>query len=319
VDVANLAGSVSLRGRPLQIGLMLPFSAGQMAGGTARWPDFLELARLAEEVGIDSLWVPDHLLQPWRDGSEWAEGCWECWSLLAALAAVTNRITLGSWVACTSFRNPALLAKMADTVDEISGGRLVLGLGAGWNELEFRAFGYPFDHRTSRFEEALAIIHPLLRAGRVDFAGKYFTAHDCELQPRGPRPNGPPILLGTGGPRGLRLAARYADTWNVAWTDFVEAVAARAAMDAACVAEGRDPSTLARSAGLRVAIPGFAPYPPGFPAWGDATVTGSAEELAEQFRAFAREGYSSLQLWINPTTTAGIEKIVEVLAVLDRG
>ena len=142
-------------------------------------------------------------------------GEWECWSLLAALAAATRRVALGPLVACTSFRNPALLAKIADTVDEVSGGRLILGLGAGWNEREYDAFGYPFDHRVSRFEEALTIVHSLLRTGQVDFAGTYYTARECELRPRGPRPAGPPIMVAGTGERMLRLAARHADAWNV--------------------------------------------------------------------------------------------------------
>jgi alkanesulfonate monooxygenase SsuD/methylene tetrahydromethanopterin reductase-like flavin-dependent oxidoreductase (luciferase family) len=291
---------------------------GMMAGATARWSDFLAMAKAAEDLAFDSLWVFDHFLMRWGDGSGRTEGCWECWSLLSALAAVTNRITIGSWVVGTGFRNPALLAKMADTVDEISGGRLVLGLGAGYNETEYRAFGFPHDHRTSRFEEALAIIHPLLRDGRVDFAGKYYEARDCELRPRGPRTRGPPLLLGTSGPRGLRLAARYADVWNAAWTNLDDCIAHRPAVDAACADVGRDPATLVRSAGLQVELPGASPYPPGYTNWG-TPLTGSAEELAEQFRAFAREGYTQLQLWVNPTTVAGIERAAEVLTLLDRG
>ncbi|HEY8885344.1 MAG TPA: LLM class flavin-dependent oxidoreductase, partial [Chloroflexota bacterium] len=122
MDVTTRSASASNRGRPLEIGILLPIGEGMLAGTTARWPDFLALARAAEKLGFDSLWVPDHLLLPWEDASGRTEGCWECWSLLSALAAVTDRIVLGSWVACTIFRNPALLAKIAETVDEISGG-----------------------------------------------------------------------------------------------------------------------------------------------------------------------------------------------------
>lgn len=319
MDLAVPSRPASPSGRPLQIGLVLPMAEGMMAGATARWPDFLALARAAEDLGFDSLWVFDHLLMPWHDGSGRTEGCWECWSLLAALAGATQRIAVGSWVVGAGFRNPALLAKMADTVDEISGGRLVLGLGAGYNETEYRAFGFPYDYRTTRFEEALAIIHPLLRMGRVDFAGTYYEARACELRPRGPRPKGPPILLGTSGPRGLRLAARYADIWNAAWTCLDDCIAYRPAVDAACVEIGRDPATLARSAGLLVEIPGAAPYPPGYTNWSRPPLTGSADELAAQFREFARAGYSHLQLWVNPATVAGIERVAEALNRLDRG
>ena len=155
--------------RPLQVGLLLPDHERQFDGGTARWTDLREMARIGEDIGVDSIWVTDHLLHR-KEGTE-PRGAWECWSHLSALAAVTRKAQLGTLVVCTGFRNPALLAKMAATVEEISDGRLILGIGAGWNEAEYRAFGYPFDHRVSRFEEALQIIHGLLRHGAIDFQG----------------------------------------------------------------------------------------------------------------------------------------------------
>ena len=182
------AEETSVSKRPLKVGLMLPDTELEMGGGSARWNDLLRMAQLAEEMGFDSIWVSDHLIFRFEDKAP--QGVWECWSLLAALAAVTQRVELGPLVSCTSFRNPALLAKIADTIDEISGGRLILGLGAGWHEPEYTAFGYPFDHRVSRFAEAMAIIHGLLRHGQVDLDGTYYQARDCELRPRGPRPPG---------------------------------------------------------------------------------------------------------------------------------
>src|SRR5712691_10300934 len=170
--------------RPLKVGINLPTVEGTLGGSTARWADLLAFARQAEALGFDSLWVPDHLLLTWQ---EQTRGGWECWSLLAALAAGTSRLALGPLVSCTAFRNPALLAKMADTVDEISGGRLIVGRGAGWDGPEDRAFGVKSDHRVDRVEEALQIIVPLLRSGHVDFDGKYYRARDCELRPRGPQ------------------------------------------------------------------------------------------------------------------------------------
>src|SRR5438874_10363146 len=157
--------------RPLKVGINLPTVEGTLAGKTPRWADLFAFAERAEALGFDSLWVPDHLLLTWQ---EQTRGIWECWSLLSALAAVTHRVELGSLVACTTFRSPALLAKMADTVDEISGGRLIVGLGAGWDGPEGRAFDMKSDHRVDRFEEALQIIVPLLRTRRVDFEGKYY-------------------------------------------------------------------------------------------------------------------------------------------------
>ncbi len=198
--------------RGLKIGMYVPFSERQMQGATPRWADILAMARRAEAVGFDSLWVPDHLIQ-YYEGVE-PRGGWECWTLVAALAAVTEHVELGTIVTATSFRNPALLAKIVDTVEEISGGRTILGLGTGYHEPEYRAFGYPYDHRASRFAEAIAIIDGLLRQGRVDIEGTYHQARNCELRPRGPRPQGPPIMIGTSGERMLELTARYADRWN---------------------------------------------------------------------------------------------------------
>ena len=320
------AAGASAAGRrptpPLAVGLMIPNVEEMVAGATARWSDIAELARVAEDSGIDTLWVVDHLLFPPQGPRTTPLGAWECFSLLAALAATTRRIALGTFVACTTFRNPALLAKMADTIEEISGGRLILGLGAGNVEAEHRAFGHPFAYRTSRFAEALAIVHALLRTGHADFAGEYYQVRECELRPRGPRPSGPPLMLGTTGERGMRLAARYADTWNVPWgrTGNTAAGAAeyRAAVDAACVAEGRDPATLARSAGVLVELPGAAPYPPGYPAQVVPPITGTPADLAEQFREYTRAGIADLQVWVNPPTAAGVEYVATALALLER-
>lgn len=306
------------RKRPLKIGIMLPESEREMAGETARWKDLLAMARATEELGFDSLWFADHLLMK-VPGYE-PQGAWECWSVLAALAACTSRIELGPFVSCTGYRNPALLAKIAETVDEISGGRLILGLGAGWAEPEYRAFGFPFDHRYSRFEEALHIITSLIRTGRVDFHGQFYTAEECELRPRGPRPGGMPIMIGTfHGEKMMRLTALHADHWNV-WAQWTGNRAAgipalREKMDAICREVGRDPATLERSAAVMVDFPGA--Y--GRPGQTVPSLTGSPEELAEEFRAYAREGISHLQLYPDPCTVAGIEALAPVLEILDRG
>jgi alkanesulfonate monooxygenase SsuD/methylene tetrahydromethanopterin reductase-like flavin-dependent oxidoreductase (luciferase family) len=180
-----------------------PSASWASAGGVRQqgrdpreWPLTIEAARrwpsLEEELGAPTGFVRGghlHLVEAEAD-------VWEGWTMLSALAAATERVELGTLVTCSQFRNPALLAKMAVTVDEISGGRLTFGIGAGWNEPEFRAFGVPLDHRVGRFEEALQIIVPLLRDGHVDFEGQFYSARECELNPRGPRPSGPPILIG---------------------------------------------------------------------------------------------------------------------------
>jgi probable F420-dependent oxidoreductase len=306
--------------RPLKIGLTVPIFENGVAGETARWSDLVAFARTAEEAGFDSLWIPDHLLFRGDDGN--TEGMWEAWSLLAALAAVTRRVELGSFVTCTGFRNPALVAKMADTVDEISGGRLILGLGAGWHEPEYRAFGFPFDRRTDRFAEALAIISGLLRDGSVDFVGTYYQARGCELHPRGPRPQGPPIMIGASAakPRMLDLTVRYGDGWN-AWLDSTKnsiggLMPLLARVDAACDAAGRERATLTRSAAVGVVVAGD---PHEFSEVDPPPLFGSTEEIAAELRAYSDAGVSHLQVVLKPMTPAGIETFASVLALLDRG
>ncbi len=307
-------GEMAVPKRPLKVGLMLPDTELEMGGGSARWNDLLRMAQLAEEMGFDSIWVSDHLI--FRFEGHAPQGVWECWSLLAALAAVTQRVDLGPLVSCTSFRNPALLAKIAATIDEISGGRLILGLGAGWHAPEYTAFGYPFDHRVSRFAEALAIIHGLLRHGQVDLDGTYYQARDCELRPRGPRLQGPPIMIGTTGERMLQLTAQYADLWN-AWgvntpQDVIEP---RTKVDAACVALGRDPASLDRSCTVLLDLADAAGRPREKPPY----LTGDPEVIAETLRGHAREGISHVQIVLDPNSLEGVEALAPMLEYLDRG
>jgi len=310
--------STQVAHRPLKVGLIVPAFENGFAGTTARWSDLMEFALVAEDVGLDSLWIPDHLLFREDDGK--TSGMWEGWSLLSALAAVTHRVELGTFVTCTGFRNPALLAKMADTVEEISGGRLILGLGAGYHEPEYRAFGYPFDHRTDRFTEALVIISGLLRNGHVDFVGEYYQARECELRPRGPRPHGPPLMIGASDakPRMLELAVRHGDSWN-AWLDSTANTVAGltpllARVDAACDAAGRDPATLERSAAVYVEVGPHAPS-----AMIQAPLTGSVDEIAAGLRAYADAGISHLQVFLEPMTPAGIAAFAPVLELLEQG
>jgi alkanesulfonate monooxygenase SsuD/methylene tetrahydromethanopterin reductase-like flavin-dependent oxidoreductase (luciferase family) len=282
------------------------------------------MARAAEEIGLDSIWFVDHLIYRGADMTAIGQqGMWECWSILAALAAVTERVELGSLVTPTSFRNPALFAKMADTIDEISGGRLIVGLGAGYHEPEYSAFGFPYDHRYSRFEEALTIIHGLLRDGQIDFAGRFYSARECELRPRGPRPQGPPIMLGTRGEKMLRLTAKYADLWNV-WlsgtnSDPVEVPPLRAAVDAACREVGRDPATLGRTISIMVDQTGQRQIGPSMKPDTARPLTGSPAEIAAGLRAFAAEGVSHIQMYFAPPTVASIEAFGAVMEVMGDG
>ena len=328
----------------MRLGLMLPIGAGALGEGRpVRWTDLREMARTAETVGVDTLFLPDHLLfrksppgnlmqvnmEPGK-----TRGIWEAWTILAALAEATERLHLGPLVACTGFRNPAILAKMADTLDEVSNGRAVLGLGAGWHEPEYEAFGIPYDHRVGRFEEALAIIVPLLREGRVDFSGQYYTARDCVLAPRGPRPEGPPILIGAQRPRMLALAARYADIYDADYhLEAAGVSAAFQALDRACAEVGRAPTSITRTAGTRIALqtPGE-PRPglPGTSAPAGAAVfeiggmrqmarVGTATEILEHARTFKAVGVQQLTFsLVHPPGPKGIEMLAPVVEGLRR-
>jgi alkanesulfonate monooxygenase SsuD/methylene tetrahydromethanopterin reductase-like flavin-dependent oxidoreductase (luciferase family) len=301
---------------------MAPQWEGHLAGATPRWHDTLAVARAAEAAGFDMLWTTDDMLI--EIGGE-RFGGWECWSWVTALATSTERIGVGTFVCGNTHRNPALLAKIADTVDEISGGRLTLGLGVGGSRVQHEAFGFQWDRRYSRFEEGIRIIRELLKTGRCNLHGEWYQLADCELRPRGPRPGGPPILVGTLGatPRMSRVIAQYADDWNVLlpWTgptDPARIPPLRTAMDAACHRAGRDPATLRRSAGVAVSLNGA---PTRFGTW-DLTanaISGPPEALAEYLRAFAAEGIDQVQVLLGPSTVAGIEAFAPVLELLDQG
>lgn len=260
-----------------------------------------------EDLEFDSIWIYDHLL--YRGGKRATTGIWEGWSMLSALAACTRKVELGPLVACNSFRNPALLAKMAHTVDEISEGRLVLGVGAGWNQPEYDAFGFPFDHRVDRFEEALQIIRPLLKEGHVDFAGKYYTVRDCEIAPRSPRPGGPPLLVGAGMPRMLRLTAQYADLYNVGYMTVPRStVAPLRALKKACKEVGRDLATLPYTFMISLAYPDLlgwkVPKKRG-------VLSGTVEEIAQVLAEYDALGAAHLMFHLRPSTPTAYERLAD--------
>ena len=302
--------------RPLKVGIQLPEVERDV-----RWAELLDMTRAVEDLGFDSVWVGEHLLYRWQDRP--ARGPWEAWTLLAAIAASTSRIELGPLVACTNFHNPALLAKQAVTIDELSGGRFVLGLGAGWNETEFRAYGYPFDHRIDRFEEAFTIIRSLLRDGAVDFDGRWYQARDCELLPRGPRPAGPPLMIGSKGSRMLRATMAHADAWNAWYNDTGNTASGvaplRALVDDACREVGREPGEVERTVAVLVRLSGGVGRLQGDPAQGRLPpVSGEPEPLAEALRAYAREGVAHVQLVLDPITIESIQAVAPALAILAR-
>jgi alkanesulfonate monooxygenase SsuD/methylene tetrahydromethanopterin reductase-like flavin-dependent oxidoreductase (luciferase family) len=297
----------------MRIGMVLPIADNDELGRARSYASIREVAVTAEAAGLDSVWVFDHLL--FRSGGK-TSGIHECWTILAAIAEATERVELGTLVMCTAFRNAALLAKMAAALDEVSGGRLILGIGAGWHDPEFEAFGYPTDHKVSRFEEALAVITALIREGRVDLDGRYVTARDAVLLPPA-RPH-IPILVAAKGPRMLGLTARHADAWNAAWFGMPDERLARLRHELAeaCDQVGRDPGTLAITVGVTVrfpkaydvgADPGKAPTTPG--------LTADLDAIAAGLRAHAEAGATHFIASLQPCTP---ETVADFAAAVTR-
>jgi probable F420-dependent oxidoreductase len=294
----------------MKIGLVLPMNEAD-GPGAASWPRIRTLAQQAEAGGIDSLWLYDHLIFRFPDQPE--DGIHEAVTLLAALAGATERAELGTIVLGTGFRPPALTAKMAATIDEISDGRLILGLGAGWHEPEYTAFGYPFDHRVGRFDEVLQIITPLVRGERVTLHGRFHQVEDAVLIPPPARPTRLPgripILIAAKGERMLRLTARYADAWNTAWFGFPNERSASRMADirAACEAEGRDPATLELTVGVSVDT-----------GEGEAGITtpadalpSDASEIARAFDAWRDLGVGTVQMSLKAVDEASVDLLLE--------
>jgi probable F420-dependent oxidoreductase len=296
--------------RPLRVGLQLPEVERHVP-----WPEYVGMARAAEEVGFDSIFVGDHYL--YRGDGRPERGPWEAWTLLAALGAATERVQLAPLVACTAFHSPVVLAKMAATVDEVSGGRLMLGLGAGWNEVEFRALGIPFDHRASRFEEAFGIIRRLVAGERVTFEGRFYRVEEAVLLPRPSRRL--PLMIGSEGERMLRIALPYVDAWN-SWSAWYgntpEGFASlNAKITALAEGIGRDPREIARTACALVVLDRDAPDRRNTE--GVVPLEGSPERIAQGLRDLSEAGADEAILVLSPITEASIRTAGEVLAALD--
>jgi probable F420-dependent oxidoreductase len=288
----------------LRVGVQLPEVEREV-----RWAEYASMARAAEEVGFDSIWVGDHYL--YRADGRPERGPWEAWTMLAGLAGVTERVRLGPLVACLNFHNPAVLAKTAATVDELSGGRLVVAVGAGWNRTEFDAFGIPFDHRASRFEEGFEIVRLLLDGERVTFDGRFHRVDDALLLPRPTRR--PPLMVGSTGDRVLAATLPHVDVWNT-WYDWYGNTAdgLRAKLreiDAACERAGRDPATLERSACVLVRLgdTGERPDEPGV-----TPLRGSLEEIGGGLQEIAEAGADELILVLDPITEDSIRSVGDV-------
>lgn len=302
--------------RPMGVGLMLPIAEQSSFGDSPlRFADMVEMAKIAEDEGLDAIWLADHFLfRPpvAKEGDEF--GLWEAWTAAAALAQATSTIQIGLLVTCLGWRNPGIVARMTETIEEISGGRFVLGVGAGWHEPEYDAYGFPFDHRASRFNDAITIIDGLLRTGRSTHAGQFFSTDDAISQPRGPRAEqgGPPILVGTGGERMLRLTAKYADAWNTVWHSSAEATREPIAnLEAACADVGRDPATIVKTVGGNIALAGYSGKRAN-------PITGTHTEIATEMAAFRDMGFAHFVAGTDPCTPDAIRELAQIVLELDQ-
>ncbi len=287
----------------MNVGIQLP-----EAERLVTWPQIWAMARLVEDGGLDSIWIGEHLLYK-KDGS--FVGPWEAWTTMAAVAAVTERVQIGPLVSATSFHNPAMLAKQAATLDEISGGRFILGLGAGWNRVEFEAFGLAFDHRTSRFGEAFTIIRTLLTDGEIDFHGKFYDFPNCVIDPLGPTSGGPPLLIGSTGPRTLAMTLPYVAMWNAWYSEYgndpVKAPALLATIDEACESAGRPAGEVAKTLAMLVH---FESEPVARDAQHRIADRGA---MTDALGAMAASGLHTVQLVLDPITLNTIEEAAEIV------
>jgi alkanesulfonate monooxygenase SsuD/methylene tetrahydromethanopterin reductase-like flavin-dependent oxidoreductase (luciferase family) len=276
----------------VRIGIQLPEVERDV-----RWPELRAMAIAAEASGFDSIWLGDHLLY-----DDPPRGPHEVWTLLAALAAVTSRVELGPLVACTAFHPPGVLAKMAATIDEISQGRLILGLGAGWNRREFAAFDLPYDRRVSRFEEAFAIISGLLRGERVTLDGTYHRADDVVLLPKPARQT--PIMSGSNGKRTLGITLPHVQAWNTWWDDYGNEPEGLAKL----IADIGIPESVSRSACMLVQLDGLPVErrPEGMDAVEQSRFAAHIEELGEA-------GADEVIVVASPITERSIRTLGELL------
>jgi alkanesulfonate monooxygenase SsuD/methylene tetrahydromethanopterin reductase-like flavin-dependent oxidoreductase (luciferase family) len=281
-----------------------------------RWDVIRDMALAAESAGFDSLWSEDHQWGP-RDGGD----PWEVWSVLSALAAITERVDLGPIVASTNFHGPLILARKAAAVQEFSGGRLILGVGAGSGLREYPKAGLPIDHQVSRFEESFEIMRRLFAGERFSYEGRYYRLEDTWLT------NIPQQemrwMVGSLGPRMLGITLPHVDGWNTHWGDDgfwnrPEGFAQHSAMlDERCEAFGRDPRTVWRSAEIYVALSGAHGLPVDLPEQ-FRPIRGSSDEIAEGLAGFADAGADLVQVLVDPQTPAAVEELAEAVAAFRR-
>ena len=291
--------------RTLRVGVQLPEVERRVD-----WPELRAMAVAAEESGFDSVWLGDHLL--YRDDGRPERGPWDVWTTLAALAASTERVRLGPLVACAAFHPPGLIARMAAAIDEIGGGRFVLGIGAGWNRVEFDAFGIAYDERAARFEEAFEFVRRLLDGERVTFDGRFHGTEDALLLPKPSRRTR--LMVGSTGERVLRATLPHVDAWNTWWDVF-----GNRAEDFAKVNEriselarevGRAPEEVERSACALVVLDrsaGERPVPDGV-----TPLEGSTERIARGLRELADAGADEAILVLSPNTERSIRDLAGI-------
>ena len=301
--------------RPLKIGVQLPEVEYEYT-----WPEYAEMARVAEDIGLDSIWVGDHLMYRYADPNIAPRGPFESWTTLSALATVTERVQIGHLVASALFHTPPMIAKMAATVDQISNGQFVLGLGAGWHEPEYKGFGLPFDHRFSRFAEAFQVIREMLTTGESNLDGRFYQIEDALLFPKPVHPGGPPIMIGSIGEKMLELTLPHVDWWNAWSQDYggtfegLESLLTR--VDSICERVGREPSALTKTVAPLIGMPGergrISDY--GSPEPLDGT---DASSLANDLHRFTEMGIDHVQLVLDPINAETIAALQPVLEQLD--
>lgn len=283
--------------REMSFGLMLPVREQTMGGATPRFTDLVHITETARRAGFEAVWFGDHL--SYEHNGE-TVGTWEAFTMMAGIAAAVPEINIGPLVAAAGFRNPGLIAKMTESIDEISGGRFVLGIGAGWNKPEYDQFGFPYDHRASRFEEIIAIIHDLLRTGESTFDGTFVQSAGAINKPRGPRPTGAPILIGSNGERMVHSVARYADAWNSDWQQSPDDYAPLLArLDAACDAIGRPRESLVKTGSVRFGA------------------GHTREQKLEYIKAVQGIGLKHLVIGLEPRTAESVEAFGEIIAAVN--
>jgi len=286
--------------QPMSLGVNIPNSERALFPGTPHYADMLAMSQAAVDSGLEVLWFDDHFSFTSDDD---LRGAWDAWTLMAAIAATVPDVYLGPMVACTAYRNPGVIAKMTEMIQDISQGRFILGLGAGWHKPEYDQFGIRFEPRVSQFEEALEIIHGLIAHGEADVQGTYYQANRAVNRPRAKNDHTTPILIGSTGDRMLKSLAQYADAWNTGGGTPEELQAKMAKVDAACAAVGRDPATVVRTAGLTV------------PAVGD----GGVESAVTRLRELESLGFQHVMVRVEPSTPETITAFAPVVEAVYRG